>query len=114
MKGNASISQRISEIQAENAELSRLSREDVLSYLTMIVITPAGEVTPASLLCQECVTTTTSDGTTCSRIKMPGKIDALRLMARLCGWETGNKAERDAANALGGVSELIQRIRTRK
>lgn len=42
------------------------------------------------------------------------RIAAMGLVGKWCGWEKGTEAERDAAKALGGVSELIARIRARK
>jgi len=45
----------------------------------------------------------------------PGhRISAMSMVGKWCGWEKGTEAERKAADALGGVAEMITRIRSRK
>lgn len=48
------------------------------------------------------------------KVRMPGKIEAIKIRGSWCGWERGTEAERAAANALGGVAEMVARIRARK
>ena len=117
--GNASrllsepvIRRRVREIQLENNAMSLLSREQALGILAEIVITPVSEVGANSPLAQEYVETMTETGT-CVKVRMPSKIEALRLLGKWNGWEQGSVADRDAAKALGGVAELVQRIRAR-
>jgi methyl coenzyme M reductase gamma subunit len=42
------------------------------------------------------------------------RIAALAMIGKWCGWEKGTEAEQQAAKALGGVSDLLTRIRTRR
>lgn len=42
------------------------------------------------------------------------RIASMALVGKWCGWEKGTEAERKAADALGGVAEMITRIRSRK
>jgi len=81
-----------------------------MTYLADIIQTPASSVTEDSPLVQE-----VSETRTGRRImRIPSKMDAMKLMASICGWEKGTQADQDAAKALGGVAELVQRIRARK
>lgn len=104
------IKRRVKEIQEENNEMSLISRQASLAFLTKIALTPVGEVTQASPLCQEYIESTTEHGASL-RVKMPNKIQALQLIGKWCGWETGNQAEQEAAKALGGIAEMMARIR---
>lgn len=113
LKANESIMKRVDVIQAEANAVSVIKKERAMEYLASVVLTPIGEVHEGSILAQE-VTRRTTDFGTETRIKMPGKLEALKILGTWCGWEKGTEAERDAAKALGGVSELIARIRARK
>lgn len=42
------------------------------------------------------------------------RISAMEKVGKWCGWEKGTEAEQAAAKALGGVSEMITRIRSSK
>lgn len=42
------------------------------------------------------------------------RIAAMKLVGSWCGWEKGTQAEQAAAKALGGVADMMTRIRTRK
>lgn len=108
---NASIQRRIAALQLENCEMSKIDRQEALAYLASVVRTPIGHVTADSPVCQEYSEATTPEGQTYLKVKMPSKIDALRLIGKWSGWERGTQAERDAAAALGGVAELVSRIR---
>lgn len=109
-----SIQKRVAEVQAENNNMSQIQREQALSYLTAIALTPIGEVTASSPLCQSFHETTTPDGGTTLKVTIPCKLKALALLGKWCGWETGTQAEQDAAKAVGGVAEMMHRIRARK
>jgi hypothetical protein len=42
------------------------------------------------------------------------RISAMEKVGKWCGWESGTQAEQAAAQALGGVSEMMTRIRSRR
>jgi hypothetical protein len=109
---SAVIQSRVKEIKEENNQMCLISRERALAYLTQVVMTPAGEVSPASPLCQA-YTETASDSGPAVKVKMPDKLRALQLIGKWCGWETGNQAEQESARALGGIAEMLARIRGR-
>lgn len=90
-----------------------ISDKRALEILAEIVMTPIGEIDQHHFLAQEYSETPCKEGTAI-RIKMPSKLDALKVMGTWCGWEKGTEAERKGAEALGGVAELIHRIRARK
>jgi hypothetical protein len=66
-----------------------------------------------SVLAQE-VTRTTINGVTTEKVRILGKIEAIKILRRWRGWKRGSEAERAAANALGGVAEMVARIRAPK
>lgn len=73
---------RIAELKAEVAARAKekdfLTLEEKRLFLARIVRTPLGEVNRDSDLCQEWSETTTKDGGS-ERIKMPSKLDAIKL-----------------------------------
>lgn len=77
------IRRRIDQINVEVAKSSRFEREDAIRFLAEIIETPIDRVTPDSRLAQELVEATDRSG---RKIKMPGKIEALREMAKMLGW----------------------------
>jgi hypothetical protein len=107
------IRSRVAAIRAQLASLSLIDDKRALEILGEIVLTPVGSIDQHHMLCQEYSETPTKEGTAI-RIKMPSKLDALRVMGTWCGWERGTQAEQAAARALGGVADMMARIRTRK
>lgn len=116
--GNASTAANLPEVRArvafireQFASMSRINDKRALEILAEIVLTPIGEIDQRHFLAQEYSETPGMHGTAI-RIKMPSKLDALRIMGAWCGWEKGTQADRKAAEALGGVAELVARIRS--
>lgn len=99
IRARPDVDARIAEIRRENDRLSALSREEAMAFLADIVRTPIGDVSTSSPLCQE-HSRTEGVGTSTERIKMPSKLDALKLLGSWCGWEQGTEAENKAANTL--------------
>lgn len=97
--GRPEVKARIAEIQAENDRLCQLKRDEALAFLATVVRTPLGKVDRDSPLCQE-HTKTDSEHSSTERIKMPGKLEALRLVGQWCGWETGTQAENKMTDSL--------------
>jgi hypothetical protein len=60
--------------------------------LAEIARKPAGEVTPNDKICQS-VKRTQGDGWSSVEVKVPGKIEAINTLARLCGWNEADKHE---------------------
>ena len=101
------VEARIAELRAENAKLASLSRAEAIDFLCEVVKKPIGEVTTESRLAQEYQEPGEHSG---GKIKMPGKIDAIRELAKICGWYAPEKQEISASDSL---AELIGEIRGR-
>ena len=69
-----------------------MSKAEALALLAEIARTPAGEVNPGDKICQS-VKRTEGDGWSSVEIKLPGKIEAINTLARLCGWNEADKHE---------------------
>ena len=113
VRAKQGVEPRIDHIRAQAASVSAMTKEQALQFLTDVIMTPVGMVNERSVLAQE-VTKTTVGGVTTVKVRMPGKIEAIKILGSWCGWERGTEAERAAANALGGVAEMVARIRARK
>lgn len=76
------INLRAEELKAEAAARAKekdfLTIEEKRAFLAKVVRTPLAEVSRESELCQEWSETTTKDGGS-ERIKMPSKLDAIKL-----------------------------------
>jgi hypothetical protein len=99
---------RVAEIR-ENAnkvaaEKLNLTQEEALQYLARVVRTPIGEIDQTSDLCQE-RTYVEGNEETSVKVKMPGKLDAIKLMASMCGWNAPQKLE---GNLTVGVSPVVE------
>jgi hypothetical protein len=76
------VRERIRELQQENNRKSELSREEALRWLGAVIKTPVGQVHTGHPLAQSYKLD--SDGNL--EIRMPSKIEALALLAKLNGW----------------------------
>jgi hypothetical protein len=79
------VKSRVAELRVESDKIATekrlMSKEEALLFLTEIARTPVGKVDENSRLAQE-VTYGQND----TKIKMPGKIDAIKQAAAMCGW----------------------------
>ena len=102
---NAKVKARVCELQKENERRSRMSRDEALAYLAAVVRTPCGQVTPRSNLAEVCCEKQTRDGVV-RVVKMPSKLAAIQLTARMCAWNQsgGNN------DSVPGLDELLSRI----
>jgi hypothetical protein len=91
------INELRNEAAARAAEKDFLTVEEKRAFLAKVVRTPLAEVTPKSELCQEWSETTTRDGGS-EKIKMPSKLDAIKL---------DNELAPDAGS--GGKFEIVIR-----
>jgi hypothetical protein len=73
---------RIRELQEENNRKSQLSREEALQWLAAVIKTPVGQVHTDHPLAQSYKLD--SDGNL--EVRMPSKIEAIALLAKLNGW----------------------------
>jgi hypothetical protein len=106
---DSQINLRIMEFREEAAkraaEKDFLSVEEKRAFLAKIVRTPLGEVTKDSELCQEW-SLTDGERTTTERIKMPSKLDAIKIdndLATDGAQAVGNKAVADVLPDLAAV-----------
>lgn len=106
---DSQINLRILEFREEAAkraaEKDFLTVEEKRAFLAKIVRTPIGEVTKDSELCQEW-SLTDGERTTTERIKMPSKLDAIKIdndLATDGAQAVGNKAVADALPDLAAM-----------
>jgi hypothetical protein len=71
-----------------------MSKAEALALLAEIARTPAGEVNPSDKICQS-VKRTEGDGWSSVEIKIPGKIEAINTLAKMCRWQTPERHEID-------------------
>ena len=109
---NTKVAARIRALQDENALLSQLSRNEALAYLADIVRTPCGLVTADSKLAEECVERTTRDGLM-RVVKMPSKLGAVQVLARMCGWHEPEKQDLRVSSH-PAIEEALDRMFAKK
>ena len=83
-----------------NAQLDRsaiATKQECLEFLTAVLRTPIGQVGEDSPLCQEIAYTDSG-----MRKKMPGKIEAVRELSKLAGYNEPEKLE------VGGLSQIAE------
>ncbi len=98
------IASRIAEIRAENNERSKISRDEIFSFLAAVIRTGAGDVSPSDKLCQSYKV---GDGW--SEVKVPDKLAAVAQLARMCGWNEPDRFEL----SIDPLQSLIDSIRSR-
>ena len=111
LRENEGVAARIEELQAANASHFALTREAALELLAEIACTPIGEITEQSRICQEKKETPGEFGTTIT-LKMPGKVEALKLAAAMNGWLSADQAANKQAGALASLAELLREVQT--
>ena len=62
-----------------------LKRDEVLHLLTSIILTPVGDLDPTHPLIQEYTVTKRGEVETL-KVKALPKLDAIKLLAHMCGW----------------------------
>lgn len=80
-----------------------MGREDVLAYLQEVAETPAGAVDKNHRLCQEY-----TDKPDEQKIKMPGKVDALKTINAMMGWDVKDVAADKQAEGIKAVAEVLR------
>lgn len=97
-----SLRKRADEMKGGAVLTLRQKRE----FLAKVVNTPISEVSTDSDLCQEW-SETEGEKTTSRRLKMPSKLDAIKIDNDL----SGDGAEAEGNKALGGLAALVARLR---
>lgn len=108
----ANIQSRIDWLRKRAAEGVIFELQDGLKFLVDVIRTPVGYLDDESPLTQEVqrdITGTEEEGVvTKVKIKMPGKMDAMKLMADIKGWKKSDEQNQNQTNA---VVDLVAWIR---
>lgn len=99
------VAARVAELKAETERECRISKRKLMDYLCDVLEVPAGEVQEDHKLCQAYKHTESERS-----IKMPDKLRAAELLAKLCGWNEPEKVTHEAGDAL---LDLLSRVRSR-
>lgn len=91
------VVQIIAELNAQLNKSAVATKQECLEFLTAVLRTPIGEVGEDSPLCQEVAYTDSG-----MRKKMPGKIEAVREISKLAGYNEPEKLE------VGGLSQIAE------
>lgn len=86
MLRNAEVAAYITAVQALSAMGAVMDRQEAMEFLTRNVRTPVGDVDERSDLAQEVIRDEIGEETIRTKIKMPGKIDAIDRLAKMMGW----------------------------
>jgi hypothetical protein len=108
MLRNVQVSAYIAAERKRMAAAGEIARDEIVGFLAKVIRTPIGEVTAGSRLAQEYHEETTDHGTR-KRVKMIGKMDAVRQLCSMMGWNAPAVVEVAPDNALLG---LLTRIRS--
>ena len=84
----AKVRPRVATLQNAGVSKTILTRNELASYLSRVIVTPVGEVGPDSPLVQ-----TFEAGASGVRVCMVSKIAACAQLAKLMGWYTPEKIE---------------------
>jgi len=90
-----------------------MEKAEALALLAEIARTPAGQVSANDKICQS-VKRTVGEGWSSEEIKIPGKIEAINTLAKMCGWATPEKHDvKFQCQEEKELIEVIARIRGR-
>jgi hypothetical protein len=108
------IKARIAELRAGALKEYRLNRRELLDYLADVILTPAGQVEEGGPLCQSFRTSGRRQ-----IMRMPSKVRAAEMLAKLCGWLAPEKEEHPGGLEVlvtidGKPSELAARARAER
>lgn len=94
---DAEVLRIIGELNAQLDKSAIATKQECLEFLTAVLRTPIGDVGEDSPLCQEVAYTDSG-----MRKKMPGKIEAVREISKLAGYNEPEKLE------VGGLSQIAE------
>lgn len=98
----ASIQKRLAELRNEVAKESLLTRSDIIKYLCEVITTPINAVDGDSRLTQEL-----QHGMEGMKLKMVGKMDAIKELNRMMGNYEPEKVE---LNVEGELLSMLRRV----
>jgi len=112
-RGN--IVARITEIRAQNAEdarqLCKMTKADALQFLFEVITTNIGDVDENNRLAQEVTRDEINKKLIRTKVKMPGKLDALKQMSVMCGWNEPEKIDVTGDALVAAVASIVARKR---
>jgi len=85
-------------------EAAHLSRMDVVGFLCDTIKTPVGEIDEHHKLAQEHSSEETEQRSS-SRIKMPSKLEAVKILVQMMGWNEPEKHSHTMHVIIGGNAE---------
>ena len=91
------------------AQAGRMTRDELVAFLTSVLRTPVGDVDEKSRLCQEFTIEEAGESVIRKRIKMVGKLEAAGLLVKVMGWNAPENIQLTASDQL---ADLIRRIRS--
>ena len=83
------VKARLAELRGENDRKSTLKREEALQWLADVVRTPVGQIHTDHPLAQSYKVDTDGD----LEVRMPDKIAAIALLAKMCGWNEPDRLQ---------------------
>jgi phage terminase small subunit len=86
LRQHPDVAAYITAVQKIAATGSVMDRQEAMEYLTRNVRTPIGEIDESSDLAQEVTRDEVGEETIRTKIKMPGKIEAIDRLAKMLGW----------------------------
>lgn len=100
------VKPRIVELQTVSASGLVASRQELAEYLTSIIRTPIGDVTPKSALAQEHTKRSFGEDGEVETLKVPSKLEAVAQLCKLMGY---NEPEKTLDTHRFEVDLLVQR-----
>jgi hypothetical protein len=85
-------------------EEAHLSRMDIVGFLCDTIKTPIGEINEGHRLAQEHSEDVSETGTR-TRIKMPAKLEAVKILVQMMGWNEPEKHNHTLNVIIGGNAE---------
>lgn len=95
-------------LREEAHAASKMAREELVRYLSEVILTPIGEVDESSPLVQEMTTQTRADQILITSLKMVSKIEAARQLCLICGWHTPQAVSRGVDERLAEIVKVIR------
>lgn len=99
-------------IRAERKALSdqaRIEKWQAMDFLTDAIITAVGDVDEKSILAQEVTTESIGEHILKKKVKMVSKLDSLKLLAAMLGWNAPEKKEIDVSDRLAEMVRLTRK-----
>lgn len=127
---NVAVKARVRELQEETSKTIAFTKQEALEFLADVIRTPIGDIDETSPLCQEYTVDEINSGggqgklrrgnapegnerrgdsILRTKLKMPSKLDALKQMAQLCGWNEPEKHDVAVTGPRGVLAGILNR-----